>query len=98
MFLSFILGGGVLSFILEGGFYPLFGGGGGGFYPLFWGGGGGVLSFILGGGSKPIFKYKSFHLRIRYHTADECIIASYEIASATHLRTWYNTADKRAYC
>ena len=54
----------------------------------FWGG---------GGGCKPIFKYSSFHLQIRYHTADKRVIASDEIASATHLRTRYHTADKRVY-
>ena len=51
------------------------------FFPLvsvlFWGG---------GGVCKPIFKYSSFHLQIWYHTADKCVIASDEIASATHLQ------------
>ena len=46
---------------------------------------------------KPIFKYSSFQLQIRYHAADKCVIASEEIASATLLRTRYHTADKHGY-
>ena len=55
-----------------------------------------LVSVFGGGGCKPIFIYSSFHLQIRYHTADKHVITSDEIASATHLRTWYHTADKLA--
>ena len=43
------------------------------------------LVSVLLGGCKPIFKYSSFHLQIRYDTADKHVIASNEIASATLL-------------
>ena len=57
-----------------------------------------LVSVLFWGVSKPTFKYNSFQLQIRYHTADDVLIASNEIASATHLRTRHHTADKRVLC
>ena len=52
---------------------------------------------FLGGFLNQLSKYNSFHLQIRYHTADDVLIASNETASATHVRTRHHTADKRVH-
>ena len=54
-----------------------------------------LVSVLFGGVSKPTFKYNSFQLQIRYHTAD-VLIASNEIASATHLRTRHHCRQTRS--
>ena len=48
-------------------------------------------------GGFQLSKCNSFHLQIRYHTADDVLIASNEIASATHLPTRHHTANKRVH-
>ena len=53
--------------------------------------------FFFGGFLSQLSKYNSFHLQIRYHTADDVLIASNETASATHVRTRHHTADKRVH-
>ena len=54
-----------------------------------------LVSVLFWGVSKPTFKYNSFQLQIRYHTAD-VLIASNEIASATHLRTRHHCRQTRS--
>ena len=62
-----------------------------------------LVSVLFGGGggggrvSKPTFKIQLVSTPIRYHTADDVLIASNEIASATHLRTRHHTAEKRVH-
>ena len=56
-----------------------------------------LVSVLFWGFLNQLSKYNSFHLQIRYHTADDVLIASNEIASATHVRTWHHTADKRVH-
>ena len=40
-----------------------------------------LISVLFGGFLNQLSKYNSFHLQIRYHTADDVLIASNEIAS-----------------
>ena len=56
-----------------------------------------IVSVLFGGFLNQLLKYNSFHLQIRYHTSDDVLITTNEIASATHLRTRHHTADKRVH-